>query len=1007
MNYNTITTPTKKVVDIHSQEGANTLLQYLKVSQRGGACGHCRKSGHNRRTCPELKQAASTADITFSNKRLIDIFIELAIATYHNEPVHALAKSIAYRRAAKIFSTMQTQITIKTLLEMGPSGVNKTEGIGKAIVQKAIEFLTTGSILKLNEYLDTFALTQDSSVPAVASVQGITNDELVVLPPALIVDGIKGLETILESSKHSVLGHAAKEIPPSKETFNYNVNEYISEGEHPILKLYMDNFIPLFLAKDDRCYFWAFKIIDLSSPSVPPSKIKKIKPLQVVDLSLQSTTIPTPVSGDPSILLPPPVDWDTFIYKKKGLMKIRGGFCGSITYHGFNTNDIKSCLQKYIRRGETGKAIRALLELDRFYILRRDEALKKAKLAADGSMPVFVKLGLRTNMVNRLRILSCEDFGESNIHLIVKVDECLTLWETHRCTNFIESQRAIMELISIFEQVPKSRMMSYIRAAYKTAVSNDELRQKYNILYNPAFPTTETMPAIKKQKKIKGQRRKKTTCVGWNNKSCEYILWDFIKRYSESKLTPLEQRTVLINYKWFKGATQKEYWIFLIQAIKISMQKFNGVSRIQPLTAVKKTDDEIRHDIVSHVVKPIILDDYCFDQHTKRGRANGRSHVYFSKIGADVVNESESVIHIYKDIYNDLKILAENKGRTGPPVAIDKTLNDVHIAQWSTYLLARGAVPHYLEGIIVNMELPTDVIPVSHPCMVEPDIEDITDDELHYILALPRGQQLTSTNKRSVYIGLDLVYKGPFKSIGDVKFTNNIKFTKALCVLESVSSVPNKYKTCLQFKFKRYKGAVDNYYFIVYKNVGNISPTEPTKNVPRALISKTIKELMPELNGIDRESIEIYDRGVIKRISDLIGTQYSTLLTNDIKLATLQHLYIRYLLDIGDSGTQNVLFREDGSAQLVVGVDMEESRTKDQGVTKLEFLFNKFSNPVYRTFKDSIQNVIRLTDSQIDKISHLLLKLGFDCDRIKEKIATYEDAVDVRPPVKKKKREKK
>lgn len=995
MNYNTITTPTNKVVDIRSLEGANTLLHYLKVSQDGGGCGHCRKSGHNRRTCPELKQAAATLDITFSNQRLVDIFIELAKATYFNEPVHGLSKSIAYRRAATIFSTIQTKITAETLLEMGPSGANKTEGIGNAIVQKAIEFLTTGRISKLNEYL--LAASQGTSTLSTQAVQGITNDELVALPAPLIVDGIITLETMLESGTFSAA--AAVQIAP-EDTFNYNIDESIADGEHPILKLYMENFIRLFLAKDDRCYFWAFKIIDLSSPPTPASKIKKIKPLQIVDLSLQSTTIPTPVSGSPGILLPPVANWDTLIYEKKGLMKIRGGFCGSITYHGFNTNDIKSCLQKYIRRGETDKAIRALLELDRFYILRRAEAIKKSKLAADGSIPTSVKLGLRTNMVNRLRILSCEDFGESNIHLIVKVDEYLTLWEKHRCSNFIESQRAIMELISIFEQVPKSRMMSYIRAAYKTAVSSTELRQKYNILYNQAFPNTHTMPAIKKQKKIKGQRRKKTTCVGWNNKSCEYILWDFIKRYSSSNLTTLEQRTVLINYKWFKGATQKEYWIFLIQAIKISMQKFNGTSRIQPLAAVIKTDSEIRHEIVSHLVKPIILDDYCFDQHTKRGRANGRSHVYFSETGADVVNESESVIHLYKDIYNDLKILAENKGRTGPPVAIDKTLDDVHIAQWSAYLSSTGVVAHYIEEVVAGL-------PISHPCMVDPSIEDIGDDELHYILALPRGQQLTSTNKRSVYIGADLVYKGPFKSIGDVKFANNIKFTKALCILESVSTVPDKYKTCLQFKFKRYKSAVGSYYFIVYKNVGNISATEPTKNVPRALISKTIKELMPELNGIDRESIEIYDRGVIKRISDLIGTQYSDLLTSDIKLATLQHLYIRYLLDIGDSGTQNVLFREDGGEQLVVGVDMEESRTKDQGETKLEFLFNKFSKPVYRTFKDSIQGVVRLTDAQIDEISHLLIELGFDCDRIKGKIAMYEAAADSRsPPVKKKKKEK-
>ncbi|MEE4601887.1 MAG: hypothetical protein V2J65_11465 [Desulfobacteraceae bacterium] len=48
--------------------------------------------------------------------------------------------------------------------------------------------------------------------------------------------------------------------------------------------------------------------------------------------------------------------------------------------------------------------------------------------------------------------------------------------------------------------------------------------------------------------------------------------------------------------------------------------------------------------------------------------------------------------------------------------------------------------------------------------------------------------------------------------------------------------------------------------------------------------------------------------GCVRRVADV---ESNGRLTNEAKLAALQHLYFRFLLGIGDSGTHQILIRED------------------------------------------------------------------------------------------------
>ena len=177
-------------------------------------------------------------------------------------------------------------------------------------------------------------------------------------------------------------------------------DELYNADDPDILKTYMSEFIRHFRKKDHVCYFWAFKILELSNPPKNSKKRRK-KPNQIYDPTDDLSVVGNISDIDTTIL--PPSKKKDIIYNDMGDISYHGPFGGTTTYHGFDIGDLKSCLQKYIRRGESAKAIRVILELDRLYLYERS---------------IGKSCGLRTNMINRIRILACEDFADSNINMI-------------------------------------------------------------------------------------------------------------------------------------------------------------------------------------------------------------------------------------------------------------------------------------------------------------------------------------------------------------------------------------------------------------------------------------------------------------------------------------------------------------------------------------------------------------------------------------------------------------
>jgi hypothetical protein len=135
----------------------------------------------------------------------------------------------------------------------------------------------------------------------------------------------------------------------------------------------------------------------------------------------------------------------------------------------------------------------------------------------------------------------------------------------------------------------------------------------------------------------------------------------------------------------------------------------------------------------------------------------------------------------------------------------------------------------------------------------------------------------------------------------------------------------------------------------------------------------------------------IPSKGHVSLVSEIEG---SALLTDEIKLASLQHLYLRSLLNIGDSGTHNILIRKDYelTGRLIAGIDLEEKRGIKVKESQLAHLFKKGpSKEQNDLYESDIFKIRSLSYGELDQRTlEELDTVGIDLERIKENMELWE-----------------
>lgn len=239
----------------------------------------------------------------------------------------------------------------------------------------------------------------------------------------------------------------------------------------------------------------------------------------------------------------------------------------------------------------------------------------------------------------------------------------------------------------------------------------------------------------------------------------------------------------------------------------------------------------------------------------------------------------------------------------------------------------------------------------------------------------PQGQRKTSKYKKVVKIVGDQVFKGPY-ACDDKALINNLSYNYALEVLENALQLREWQRGCLRWA---YVGCTkDNHCYLVGLNVGKCW------NITWEIVNTKIET-----------NVKVVPRGeAVRRVSDIEGT---ALLKENIKLASLQHLYLRFLLDLGDSGTHNILVREDygRSSRLIAGIDLEEKRSIKRKESRLDNLFKKrASKKQFYLYREDIYKIQSLSYEQLDQQTLDKLRfVGIDLERLRENIELWESLI--------------
>jgi hypothetical protein len=262
-----------------------------------------------------------------------------------------------------------------------------------------------------------------------------------------------------------------------------------------------------------------------------------------------------------------------------------------------------------------------------------------------------------------------------------------------------------------------------------------------------------------------------------------------------------------------------------------------------------------------------------------------------------------------------------------------------------------------------------DLIMLAHKVGVP--IKKLSTRAMTKVNSAPQAQKRTATYKKAVYIVEALVFKGPY-ACDDPRLMNNLKCTYAIQLLEAVLQLPEWQRGSLQWE---YIGCWDgNQYYLVAQNVGNWENISPK----------------PAKSGLNPNAMIVPREMHVMRVSEFEG---KALLTDDMKLAALQHLYLRYILGIGDSGTHNVLIRKDydSTGRLIAGIDLEDKRGNIAKKSRLSFLFGKLYPKHIALYGSDIHKIKSLSYSQLDQ--HTIDRLdaaGIDLERLKENMELWK-----------------
>lgn len=457
---------------------------------------------------------------------------------------------------------------------------------------------------------------------------------------------------------------------------------------------------------------------------------------------------------------------------------------GERSYNGHNLGELISWLQKSIRRGNIEDSVWAMTEII--------------------TMP---KREIVSNLFNRLRIISLEDIGVADPHIVIDIDHVLSQLTVPDTGLKRRPNLPIVEgdIQLIANMVRKMALSEHIRSASDfnaVYLKPDEVLEilfdRFSELY-----TQDTRAVYEDSKLISDSVHELAMKMKMKVEKGDYNGGFYLKR-----LLMLADDGVVSDVKCYKSGKLRyfilselisiarkigilnvdKYENILVQWYKqgLDMMKENNLPLIfmmlMILIKVNNSNPDKEHKSADGGQQPVVvvnfkedrivpvIPDYAIDKHTTKGKRQGKTGIDFVLEGALVVNEPKHLLNnIMRKIYIESKLV--EIGHVIPDE--DQSIQDTRDSLSSTSGEIKLSEGELSEGNLSKGELSESELSEGELSKGELSEENLSKrirfstyrlnpETVAKIKSWGHGQKMTAKWKAYTYMGKRYVAKGPY-----------------------------------------------------------------------------------------------------------------------------------------------------------------------------------------------------------------------------------------------------
>ena len=657
------------------------------------------------------------------------------------------------------------------------------------------------------------------------------------------------------------------------------------------------------------------------------------------------------------------------LWKQVDKFKMSSGYRNELSFNGFKIDILKSGLQKYIRRNILDKALWCSIELDLFaycplYCGINNGVVKDESIVKDENV-VTRSEAIRTNLLNRLRIIYLEDIGIANVNLLNILDKWFILlfeYQDKRKNGKFDLETwsqirknemcMILKIVDLLCKSKKSRSLSHYKSVF---MNNVDVHQRKIMIENPTlfdnvkntkytFPFKYQLFGTEQQFEklvnnfIESLHQKHDLAFYWANQiltlfkatekrngslKSEVIIFDillwFIKKKFPTNMCILLTKNVNILVSWYKNPRLKFKEISLTIIYAIALVLNFDIIDFNTTTYEKDYIDFDKLYEINLSGTKIEFDNFVIDIHTQKGRANKKTKMDFAQEGAYVENEDLTIVsQLYKQIYvatkkwdipKEIAISSTPTKKESPDNDL-KTTNIMNLitkySKTNNTNTSNNTNTTITTNTINTPNTTTNMIKVTTTPLKLPDLvyegRFITPILLKNIISWPTAQKLTASWKKVTYMGSEFVAKGPF-DIRKITEKDRLLRVNRRQICNIATNTPN-----LPYFFVKEQNCLTNVW-IISRQLAKTEPKKWKSNDRSSCGVSRVIDLSPEIWVKDERLILILFKNMLLNILTMQGDSgmHNQLIVPSSKMDILSESKIDILSDDNIGFNGNIL----------------------------------------------------------------------------------------------------